>query len=138
MGMQDDTPEKTFGFIATELNRRSLAYLHLVEPAIVGTVLDDVVDPRWDQIIREMRELYRGTLVIAGGYARETAEAALRAGRADIIAFGRLFIANPDLPERFRLNAPLNEPDPSTFFGGDAHGYTDYPPLQKRDATKVA
>jgi N-ethylmaleimide reductase len=129
MGMGDDTPEETFGHIATELDRRGLAYLHLVEPEIVGTVLDKNVDPRWDAIIRLMRRRYTGVLMLAGGYDRAGAEQALAEGRADIIAFGRPFIANPDLPERFRLGAPLNAPDPATFFGGAEVGYTDYPAL---------
>jgi N-ethylmaleimide reductase len=76
-----------------------------------------------------MRESYRGTLMIAGGFDRDSAEAWLEQGRADLIAFGRKFIANPDLPERFRLRAPLNPDDPSTYYGGGAKGYTDYPTL---------
>ncbi|GLQ51827.1 alkene reductase [Dyella flava] len=126
-GMGDDTPEATFGYIARELSKRDLAYLHLVEPVIVGTVRDDDVDPRWDMIIRQLRHDYQGVLMLAGGYTQETAEAALASGRADIIAFGRTFIANPDLPYRFRHGLPLNTPDPSSFFGGGEIGYLDYP-----------
>jgi N-ethylmaleimide reductase len=76
-----------------------------------------------------MREKYRGTLMLAGGYDRDTAEAWLREGRADLIAFGRKYIANPDLPERFRQRAPLNADDPTTYYGGGDKGYTDYPTL---------
>jgi N-ethylmaleimide reductase len=76
-----------------------------------------------------MRESYRGRLILAGGFDRDTAEAWLRQGKADLIAFGRKFIANPDLPERFRLGAPLNRDDPTTYYGGGAKGYTDYPTL---------
>ena len=129
MGMGDVTPEATFGHIACELDRRGLAYLHLVEPEIVGTVKDERPDPRWDEIIRLLRRLYRGVLILAGGYDLAKAEQALAGGRADVIAFGRAFLANPDLPMRFQLNRRLNEPDAATFFGGGAVGYTDYPAL---------
>ncbi|WP_229841274.1 oxidoreductase [Streptomyces brasiliensis] len=66
-----------------------------------------------------------------GEFTRETAEEALTAGKADLVAFGRPFIANPDLPERFRLGAPLNEGDHDTFYGGDERGYIDYPTLSE-------
>jgi len=127
MGMGDDTPEATFGHIAQRLNDWNLAYLHLVEPAIVGTVKDEQYDPRWDAIIKLMREQFKGVLMLAGGYTLESATRAIESGRADLIAFGRPFIANPDLPARFRDVLPLNEADPSTFFGGSAKGYIDYP-----------
>ncbi|MBP2301862.1 alkene reductase [Azospirillum picis] len=130
MGMGDDTPEETYGLIAGELNVRGLAYLHLVEPEIVGTVLDDRRDPRWDAVMRMMRQLHKGTLIRAGGYDLPRAQAALADGRADAVAFGRSFIANPDLPARFRAGAPLNTPDQASFFGGGAAGYTDYPSLR--------
>jgi N-ethylmaleimide reductase len=74
-----------------------------------------------------MRERYRGTLIIAGGFDHDTAEGWLRQGKADLIAFGRKFLANPDLPERFRSGASLNADDPTTYYGGGAKGYTDYP-----------
>jgi N-ethylmaleimide reductase len=130
MGMGDDTPEATFGHIAQRLNDWNLAYLHLVEPAIVGTVKDEHYDPRWDAIIKLMREQFKGVLMLAGGYTQESATRAIESGRADLIAFGRPFIANPDLPARFRDVLPLNEADPSTFFGGDTKGYIDYPAFE--------
>ena len=70
-----------------------------------------------------MRERYRGTLIVAGGFDYDTAEGWLRQGKADLIAFGRKFLANPDLPERFRSGASLNADDPSTYYGGGAEGY---------------
>jgi N-ethylmaleimide reductase len=76
-----------------------------------------------------IRRKYPNTLMIAGGFNHETAEQWLRQGKADLIAFGRKFIANPDLPERFRRGAALNPDDPSTYYGGGAKGYTDYPTL---------
>jgi N-ethylmaleimide reductase len=68
-------------------------------------------------------------LIANGGFTRDTATRALSAGTADAVAFGKLFLANPDLPERFRSNSPLNTPDESTFYGGGEKGYTDYPAL---------
>jgi N-ethylmaleimide reductase len=127
MGMSDDTPEATFGYIVRSLDKWNLAYLHLVEPAMVGTVKDENFDPRWDAIVKQLRGEYHGVLMLAGGYNGVTAEAALASGRADIIAFGRPFIANPDLPSRLRHDLPLNVPDSNSFFGGGAAGYTDYP-----------
>ncbi|MFM0592452.1 alkene reductase [Paraburkholderia dilworthii] len=129
MGMGDDTPEATFGYIVRRLDALNLAYLHLVEPSMVGTVKDNDVDPRWDAIIKQLRSEFRGVLMLAGGYDAATAEAALVSGRADIIAFGRPFIANPDLPVRLRDELPLNVADSSTFFGGGEVGYIDYPAL---------
>ena len=76
-----------------------------------------------------IRRTYRGVLTVAGGFDGGSAERWLEDGNADLIAFGRPFIANPDLPERLRLHAPLNSPDPSTFYGDGERGYTDYPSL---------
>lgn len=70
-----------------------------------------------------------GAYIANERFTRESAEAILRSGDADAVAFGKLFIANPDLPARFRVQAPLNEPRPELFYGGDEHGYTDYPEL---------
>lgn len=127
MGMGDDTPQDTFGYIVDELNSLGLAYLHLVEPAVVGTVKDENHDPKWDQIIRDLRSRWSGVLILAGGYDPKSAAEAVGQGRADMIAFGRPFLANPDLPRRIREGLALNEPDPATFFGGTETGYTDYP-----------
>lgn len=137
MGMGDDTPEETFGYIAEELSKRSLAYLHLVQPEIVGTVLDEQHDPRWDSIMKLLRKRFKGPLILAGGFTYEKAQTAIAEGRGDVVAFGRLFIANPDLPDRLRTGAALNEPDTSTFFGGDSRGYVDYPALFKAAETRA-
>lgn len=143
-----------FAYVIEQLNAYGLAYLHIVEPRVEGSrdkkeaaASTDAIDwslgtPRW-------RKLWRGTLIGAGGYTRRSAEAALRAGDVDLVAFGRLFISNPDLPLRFaaafeadaqgdggkeevideRFVAPY---DRSTFYGGDARGYTDYPTLAEQ------
>ena len=73
-----------------------------------------------------IRTKYRGALILAGGFDRDTADEWIAAGRTDAVAFGRKFLANPDLPERFRLRAPLNRDDPSTYYGGGEKGYVDY------------
>jgi N-ethylmaleimide reductase len=86
-------------------------------------------DPRALKMVNLIRKKYRGTLIVAGGFGADTAAQWLREGKADLIAFGRKFIANPDLPERMRLGAPLNTDDPTTYYGGGEKGYTDYPSL---------
>ena len=81
----------------------------------------------------ELRQAFRGPFMINGGFDRTAAGAAIGEGRADLVAFGVPYLANPDLPERLRLDASLNAPDPATFYGGDARGYTDYPALDAAD-----
>jgi N-ethylmaleimide reductase len=122
--MCDCHPAQTFGYVVKRLSTLGLAYLHLIEPAQTQGE-----HPTPDLSARFFRPLYPGTMIVAGGYNLERANAVLSARLADLVAFGQLFIANPDLPERFRLHAPLNTPDTQTFYGGDAHGYTDYPAL---------
>jgi N-ethylmaleimide reductase len=77
-----------------------------------------------------LRPLFSGPLIVSGGFTPETAEAAIAAGKADFVAFGRAFIANPDLTKRIALGAPLNTPDRATFYGGSERGYTDYAALE--------
>lgn len=88
--------------------------------------------------MRDIRARFSGPIILAGGYTRWNAEQALADGRGDLIAFGRPFIANPDLPARLRTGAPLTSADPATFYGGDAHGYTDYPALAESPVSAVA
>jgi N-ethylmaleimide reductase len=125
----DDDPEATFGHIASRLSDYQLAYLHLVNPAISALEKGLEPEPQALRMVELIREKFRGPLVIAGGFDHDTAEDWLEKGRADVIAFGRKFLANPDLPERFRQHAPLNKDDPTTYYGGGAKGYTDYPTL---------
>ena len=89
----------------------------------------DRSDTPWYPAMQLFRPLWRGVLISAGGFDAASAEAAVAAGHADAIAFGRYFISNPDLPERLRTGAELNDPDLSTFYGGGEAGYTDYPTL---------
>ena len=128
----DDDPETTFATIAEKLNDYRLAYLHLVNPATTDLEADRDPNPRALRMVELMREKYRGILMIAGGFDRETAEEWLREGRADLIAFGRKFIANPDLPKRLRDRSRLNRDDPTTYYGGGDKGYTDYPTLAQQ------
>ena len=127
--INDAEPETTFGAIARALNDFRFAYLHIVNPAAAAIEKGEAPDARAQRMLALMREKYRGTLIIAGGFDRGTAEAWLEQGNADLIAFGRKFLANPDLPDRFRARKSLNADDPATYYGGGAKGYTDYPSL---------
>jgi N-ethylmaleimide reductase len=122
--MHDSAPRATFGTAIRALAPKGLAYLHLVEPQPGDLRHGGVAVPA-----AEFRPLYPGVLMTNGGYTRDTAETVLAAGTADLVSFGQLFLANPDLPERFRRGVTLNPADPATFYGGDAKGYTDYPAL---------
>lgn len=122
--MQDSNPAATFGYAASRLDALGIAYLHVVEPRIRGTELIAEAEP---VAARHLRAAFGGTIIAAGGFDGASAEAILSAGDADAVAFGRAFIANPDLPARLREGAPLNAYDRPTFYGGDARGYTDYP-----------
>jgi N-ethylmaleimide reductase len=118
----DDTDGGEMGlYVAAQLASRDLAFLHLSEPDWAGGPSLD------DQFRRELREAFRGVIVGAGAYSAEKGETLIGAGLVDAVAFGRPFIANPDLPLRLAEGLPLNEPVPATFYGGGAEGYTDYP-----------
>ena len=131
--MSDSDPEGLFTYVATELGKLDLAYLHLIEPRVLGNVDDDSRDPN-PVAAQLIRKSYKGTIIAAGGFKGDTAEAIIAAGDADLVAFGRDFIANPDLPERLRRKLPLNPYDRPTFFGGTAVGYIDYPFYEERAA----
>ena len=121
--MRDSDPVQTFSGAARALASLGLSYLHVVEPAPGSRAFD----PSAPRTLAAIRAAFHGTLVVNSGFTASTAEAALARREADLVSFGVLFLANPDLVERFRLGAPLNEPDRLTFYGGDARGYTDYP-----------
>lgn len=120
--MNDSNRAATFRYAVDALNAFDLAYFHLMEPNEWGnqTGLDAAF----------FRPIFKGTLMVNGGYNRQNSDAVLASGDADLVSFGRTFLANPDLPKRFALNAPLNDPDPSTFYDGNELGYTDYPSLE--------
>lgn len=119
--MQDSSPQQTFNFVAQQLSQFGLAYLHVLE----GDMASDTRNVDYQQI----KQHFNGHYMANCGYTLERAQAAIKNGDADTIAFGVPFLANPDLVERFKTAAPLNKPDMETFYGGDAHGYTDYPIL---------
>jgi N-ethylmaleimide reductase len=127
--IHDDNPEATFGYIAERLSDYGFAYLHIVNPALEQMQAGKEPDPRAFNMVKLIRKKYQGTLIIAGGFQADSAARWLREGLADLIAFGRKFIANPDLPERIRSGGPFNTDDPTTYYGGGEKGYTDYPSL---------
>ena len=118
----EDQEEAALYYIA-ELAKRQLAYLHISEPDWAGG------KPYSESFRKAIRAVYPGVIVGAGGYTAEKAETLIEQGLIDAVAFGRSYIANPDLVERLKKNAELNEPQPETFYGGGAKGYTDYPVL---------
>lgn len=113
------------GFTVSALDQRSLAYLHIIDPQ-PGHGMFNAKAPRLGRLLRDR---FQGPLMINGGFDRPAGDQALTSGRADLVAFGVPFLANPDLPQRFALDATLNTPDPATFYGGDEKGFTDYPAL---------
>jgi N-ethylmaleimide reductase len=123
--MRDDNPLETFSVTVARLNGFGLGYLHVVERA-----QDSKESGQEDLALSaHLRTLWKSLYVVNGGYDGLRGEEVLRSGRADAVAYGRAFLANPDLPRRLQLGAALNEPDPTTFYGGDAAGYTSYPSL---------
>ncbi len=118
-GMQDSDPATTFRAAAKAISGLGLAYLEGVEMG----------GPAENSLHAMLREVFDGPYVANGGFTAELGAEWLRDGKADAISFGQKFISNPDLPERFRRGAPLAEPDRSSFYAGDAKGYTDYPAL---------
>ncbi len=126
MGMtMDTTTIPTFNYIVKHLSNYNLAYLHLTEPFVPVDDIPFAVK----QVATHFRPLYKGTLIINKGFTIETATKVLVGGDADLVAFGVPFIANPDLVKRLSIGAPLNQPDPTTFYTPGAKGYIDYPML---------
>jgi 2,4-dienoyl-CoA reductase-like NADH-dependent reductase (Old Yellow Enzyme family) len=116
-GMGDSNPVATFGYLATELGKRRIAFL---------CARESLDAPRLGP---GLKRAFGGTYIANQGFTAAAAQQVLGAGDADAVAWGKLFIANPDLPRRLQLGAPLNMPDSATFYGGSVRGYTDYPPL---------
>ncbi|HVI53152.1 MAG TPA: alkene reductase [Candidatus Sulfotelmatobacter sp.] len=116
--MSDSNPAATFGYVAHEAGRRGLAFLFARE--YLGE----------DRLGPQLKKQFGGAYIVNENLSREDAEAVLAKGEADAVSWGKLFIANPDLPKRLQLRAALNEPKPESFHGGTAAGYTDYPALE--------
>jgi N-ethylmaleimide reductase len=123
--MHDSDPTALFGYIAEQLNRFGLAYLHVIEPRVKGNVV--IAEGQGAVAAEQLRKISKSKIVAAGGFEPGTAEEVVEKGDADLVAFGRYFLANPDLPERIRLGLPLNDYDRKTFYTFEARGYTDYP-----------
>lgn len=115
--MGDSNPAETFGYVATELGKRGIAFICAREA--LGS----------DRLGPQLKKAFGGVYIANEKMTRDSAEQVVAAGEADAVAFGQLFIANPDLPERLKTNAPLNQPQPETFYHSGAEGYTDYPAL---------
>jgi N-ethylmaleimide reductase len=120
--MSDSNPAETFTQAADSLGSLRLAYLHVVENVSEAQ--------RIQRIAPSMRAAFGGRFILNGGYDATTGAAALERGEADLIAYGKHFLANPDLVERFKHGASLNSPDSGTFYTDGAQGYTDYPPMK--------
>jgi N-ethylmaleimide reductase len=128
-GMHDSDPLALYSQLVTALNDIPLAYLHLIEPLSGHPTFTS--QKGTDPVAQDLRRIYNGTLIINGGYGKETGQQAIADGTADLVAFGVPYLANPDLVERYRRDAPLNEPNEETFYGGDEKGYNDYPFLDQ-------
>lgn len=121
--ISDSNPQALFNHVADSVSPFGLAYLHVVEGGMGGSEIQS-----FDFAV--LRQHFKGPYIANLGYDKAKGNDAITSGHADAVAYGALYIANPDLVERFQQNAPLNTPDQSTFYGGDAKGYTDYPTLQ--------
>lgn len=127
--LRDEAPVETHQALLAELKPLGLAYTHLMLPDAFDPSLNNAGDAQ--ALIGLLRPLAPGAFIVAGGFTQEKAEAALRSGAVDLVAFGRPFIANPDLVERFRTGAPLALPDPATFYTPGPKGYSDYPAVER-------
>jgi N-ethylmaleimide reductase len=114
--MSDSDPVATFSYLANQLGRRKIAYLHVIDP---------LKDAR--RVTPVLRKAFGGPYIVNGGFTSDAAEAAILQGETDLVAFGVPFLANPDLPQRVAAGASLNSADPATFYQGEAKGYVDYP-----------
>jgi N-ethylmaleimide reductase len=117
--MSDSDPVRTFSYLTEQLNKLGIVYLHVVDPVADGA----------KRVSPVLRRKFDGSYIVNGGFDLDSANAAIRNDEADLVAFGTPFLANPDLPQRYRIQAPLNAPDQATFYAGDANGFTDYPAL---------
>jgi N-ethylmaleimide reductase len=126
-GSGEAEPMPLYSHVVTSLDALGLAYLHFIEPRSSGAGRAEVNHQNVPSAMVLFRPLWRGKLITAGGFTGEAANAAIAAGHADAIAFGRIFISNPDLPRRLAHGFPLTPYNRATFYGGEAAGYTDYP-----------
>jgi len=116
--MSDSNPISTFSYLAEQFDARKIAYLHVIDPLTQGGPA---------RLTPVLRKKFRGTYIVNGGFTADAANSAIAHGETDLVAFGVPFLANPDLPQRFATDAPLNAADPATFYQGEEKGYVDYP-----------
>jgi N-ethylmaleimide reductase len=121
--MSDSDPQSHFNYFISQLNKRDLAYIHLLE--------GDMMSASRKVDYRSLRDAYDGIYMANNGYDKQRAQTALHNGDCDLVAIGVPFLANPDLVHRYKHDLPLNEADQATFYGGDETGYTDYPYAQQ-------
>lgn len=133
-GMGDSEPRSLYRHLAERLNSLGLAYLHIVEPRISGA--DTVAEVQDAVAAIELREVFSGPIIAAGGFTPETAETSVNNGIATLVSFGRPFTSNPDLPYRIEHNLPFTPYDRNTFYAFDAKGYTDWPTYEDYAASK--
>ena len=129
-GMSDSNPQALFSHVALQLNQFGLAYLHVIEPRVKGSVV--IAEDEAPIAAHQFRKLFNGKIIAAGGFEPDSAEAIITSGDADLVSFGRYFVSNPDLPLRIRRALPLSRYDRDTFYTFDAHGYTDYPAYEEK------
>lgn len=129
--MADSDPVKLFTYVLTQLSKRDIAYVHVIEPRSTAAGGGGPINEEAPNTTKLFRKAFKGVFISAGGYELETATQALANDGVDAVAFGRIFIANPDLPERFKTKAALNEYNRATFYGGGIVGYTDYKTLEE-------
>jgi N-ethylmaleimide reductase len=122
--ISDSDPETTFGRFAQRLSQYGLAYLHIIEPRVSG--VETIAEGQPPIASAFLRRMFKGPIISAGGFDRAGAEAILRRGDSDAVAFGRYFTSNPDLPNRFRQDLPLTPYVREAFWGGDERHYTDF------------
>jgi N-ethylmaleimide reductase len=127
--MSDSNPVELFSYVIDQLNQRQIAFLDMIEPRATSAGGGDAVDTNAPSTTKLFRKKFKGIFISAGGYTTEDAKTAVESNDVDAVAFGRFFIANPDLPKRIKTNVPLNPYNRETFYGGDEKGYTDYPAL---------
>ncbi len=137
-GSHDSDPAATYGQAAADLDRLGVAYLHVIEPGVNGTLSEPA--PMSSPFLGSgfFRPLFSRTIIAASGLTARTGTARIESGDADLAAYGKPYISNPDLPERFAAGAELIEPDRDTFYFGGAEGYTDYPTLDRALTARAA
>jgi N-ethylmaleimide reductase len=127
----DSNPQRLFAEVIKQLSSRQLGYLHLIEPRSNAGVREEANLSAPPSVAKMFRTVFQGPLIASGGFDRYKAGSVIADGAADAIAFGRAFLANPDLPRRLSIDAHLNAYHRPTFYGGSTKGYTDYPTLEE-------